>query len=93
MAMFMVIVDLGGNALKAIGQGSGDGVGTNVTGFSALLAGARSSDGNFFGIGGETHIWSSTAFPWAMFLYDTTDYYGCRTENANYGYSVRCIKD
>ena len=36
-----------GNALKAIGQGSGDGAGTDKTGFSALLAGFRNTDGNF----------------------------------------------
>ena len=30
-----------GNALKAVGQGSGDGAGTNTSGFSALLAGMR----------------------------------------------------
>ena len=30
-----------GNALKAIGQGTGSGAGTNTSGFSALLAGCR----------------------------------------------------
>ncbi len=41
-----------GNALKAIGQGSGGGEGTNTSGFSALLAGYRhSSDGSFASLG------------------------------------------
>lgn len=47
-----------GNALKAIGQGTGDGTGTNASGFSALLAGRRNryrsfdnfSNSAFFGV-------------------------------------------
>jgi len=34
-------VDNDGNALKAIGQGTGSGAGTDTSGFSALLAGSR----------------------------------------------------
>lgn len=35
------------NALKAIGQGKGEGAGTNTSGFSALLAGQRGYYGEF----------------------------------------------
>ena len=47
-----------GNALKAIGQGSG----TNSSGFSALLTGDRTTDGNFQFLGIFTCFWSSTEF-------------------------------
>ncbi len=36
-----------GNALKAIGQGTGSGQGTDTSGFSALLAGLRDTNGGF----------------------------------------------
>ena len=50
------------NALKAVGQGNVnyDGVGTNTSGFSALLGGFRSDDGNFNTVGYNTIFWSST---------------------------------
>jgi uncharacterized protein (TIGR02145 family) len=40
-----------GNRLKAVSQGSGDGQGTNTSGFSALLAGIRGSDGGLYASG------------------------------------------
>src|ERR1035437_8781265 len=44
-----------GNALKAIGQGTGGGAGTNTSGFSALLGGGRGSV--FTVIGLYTFCW------------------------------------
>jgi uncharacterized protein (TIGR02145 family) len=51
-----------GNALKEIGQGSGFGEGTNTSGFSALLAGFRNSDGTFIYLG------QSGWFPYDYFI-------------------------
>jgi len=96
-------VNSGSNLLKAAGQGSSYGVGTNTSGFSALLAGNRSSyDGTFAGIfsgpdTGNTYFWSST----------NDGYYGARGQyyngidntisltdlNKKEGISVRCVKN
>jgi uncharacterized protein (TIGR02145 family) len=85
-----------GNALKAIGQGSGNGAGTNISGFSALLGGHRLDNGSFYDLGGLTEYWSST-------MYDATYSYHIQL-NANnssillnyyfknFGFSIRCIK-
>src|SRR5664280_148529 len=50
----------GGNSLKAVGQGTGSGAGTNTSGFSALLAGLRVYDGYFYNLGVYSTFWSST---------------------------------
>jgi uncharacterized protein (TIGR02145 family) len=87
------------NALKAIGQGTGKGVGTNTSGFSALLAGSRDSNGGFGGLSNFTYFWSSTEGNDA-----TADilllYYDDIPFNLPIpiilkvsGYSVRCVKD
>jgi len=88
-----------GNALKAIGQGTGDGAGTNTSGFSALLAGYRNYDGNFysFSLGFNTFFWSSTEIDakYANYvsLYNGVSnfyfYYSYKVD----GFSVRCLKD
>ena len=90
-------VNNNGNALKAIGQGSGDGAGTNTSGFSALLAGIRSFSGGFSTLGACADFWSSTE-------YDTFDAYRLglgyldsfvylfSIDKAD-GFSVRCVKD
>jgi uncharacterized protein (TIGR02145 family) len=49
-----------GNALKAVGQGSGGGAGTDTSGFSALLSGTRDQSGSFFDLGSSASFWSST---------------------------------
>jgi len=90
------------NALKAIGQGTGDGAGTNTSGFSALLAGAKGySGGPYQGLG-----------EWSSFYVGKNGSCGTYTcvyslgivsnsstitlgEGAmpSWGLSVRCIKD
>jgi uncharacterized protein (TIGR02145 family) len=90
-----------GNALKAIGQGTGGGIGTNTSGFSALLAGYLEGYGavRFIHLADSAIVWSST-------LHDATRphnlnlvtwfsnislyYYYWRED---FGFSVRCIKD
>jgi uncharacterized protein (TIGR02145 family) len=86
-----------GNALKAVGQGTGSGAGTNTSGFSALLAGDRSIYGYFHSLGVGTYFWSSTEYNATdagdMFLiYNVSGVY-FDIDSKVYGYSVRCAKD
>jgi uncharacterized protein (TIGR02145 family) len=91
-------VDSNGNALKAIGQGTGSGAGTNTSGFSALLSGTRSINGDFYNLGRYAYFWSSTEnSTYYAFLMDLS-FYGGRVYFGSYDYkrsglSVRCIKD
>jgi len=86
-----------GNALKAIGQGSGSGVGTNTSGFSGLLAGYRYSNGNFYLLGTNTYFWSSTESDATSALYvylrNNNSYISNIYNSKYYGYSVRCVQD
>jgi uncharacterized protein (TIGR02145 family) len=86
-----------GNGLKAVGEGAGGGTGTNGSGFSALLAGSRSSNGGFYTFYASTYLWSSTendatsAFSLYMYGSDNVTYLtGVYRFN---GYSVRCLAD
>lgn len=67
------------------------------SGFSSLLGGCRSYDGDFFGLTTYSDYWSasqvSDANAWALSIYSVSetaivfyDYEGC-------GFSVRCVKD
>ena len=84
------------NSLKAVGEGTGDGAGTNTSGFTGLLAGAGSS--NSFG---DLHIygnfWSSTEanFINTNFLGLSNDGGGIffSTWDKGAGFSIRCLKD
>ena len=83
--------------LKAIGQGDGAGVGTNNSGFSALLAGSRGLNGAFFGLNGYTYIWSSSVAnssdAFDLYLNHATGNIYQSNSNEGYGFSVRCIKN
>jgi uncharacterized protein (TIGR02145 family) len=87
-----------GNALKDIGVGSGDGVGTDISGFSALLAGYRDdlygmfndqNNNTSFWISNETTI-SSAKYLGLISNYDNIIF---NETSKNNGYSVRCVKD
>jgi uncharacterized protein (TIGR02145 family) len=86
------------NTLKAIGQGSGDGAGTNMSGFSALLSGYYLVPYSFIHLGRTTNFmtssWSSVDGTDFMALYGTSNKIafigGIFAEGAN---SIRCIKD
>ena len=86
-----------GNALKAIGQGTGGGAGTNTSGFSALLAGHRNFNGTFSHLGIDTYFWSSTEFnatnAYYLSLYDIDSGIDLKHLYKGYGFSVRCLKD
>lgn len=86
-----------GNALKEIGEGSGDGAGTNTSGFSGLLAGVRHDGGvPFADFGGGAYIWGSTSLSPAdrhgLYLYSGDAEIGLGTHRYWYGLSVRCLK-
>ena len=88
-----------GNSLKAVGQGTGDGAGTNTSGFSALLAGARySHDGNFFSLGYYAIFYSSSEYDATIAFYMVLWHYlditiGLSSDYKDFGFSVRCVKD
>lgn len=86
-----------GNALKAIGQGSLGGVGTNISGFSVLLAGERLDDGSFLQVGYSGLFWSSTqfdaTFAQRLYLNNANPNINLYYPRKNYGFSIRCIKD
>ena len=86
-----------GNALKAVGQGTRSGVGTNTSGFSALSAGYRGNTGYFYNLGANTTFWSSTEYiaatAYSLYLwYDDSNIYVDGT-NKGSGFSVRCLED
>jgi uncharacterized protein (TIGR02145 family) len=94
---FYTAVGGDGNAIKAIGQGSGDGAGTNTTGFSALLGGIREFNRTFTEFNIHTHFWSSTGGAGQanqIYLWPNDNrilfHFGDITV---LGFSVRCIKD
>ncbi|MDR3666696.1 MAG: FISUMP domain-containing protein, partial [Ignavibacteriaceae bacterium] len=87
-----------GNSLKALGQGSGFGEGTNTSGFSALLAGFRNNDGTFMNLG------VSAWFPYDYYLkpykintnilYATSSLIGYTDDfNPSQAGSTRCVMD
>ena len=89
-----------GNVLKAIGQGTGFGAGTNTSGFSALLAGYRWGNEypDFEELGYKANFWSSTVYDSEssshLTLYDDENTILVGSNDPNeFGYSVRCIKD
>lgn len=90
-----------GNALKVIGQGEGGGVGTNASGFSALLGGSYQRgviSAGFAGLGDVAYFWSSTlndsssAFSLSL-LYNTSMIYVSAAHRSLFGFSVRCVRD
>ena len=90
-------VNLDGNALKRVGQGDQNGVGTNTSGFSALLTGCRHPNGYFVNIGLFSYFWSTTddnsnnAYLQFLSHSNSDNYLSIELKNA--GFSIRCIKD
>ena len=82
-----------GKALKEIGQGNG----TNLSGFSALLSGGHSITLNFIDLEYIGYFWSSTPHNelWAnyMHLYSNTEVVHFSSDIKEDAMSVRCIKD
>ncbi len=89
-------VDSNGNALKAGGQGTGEGTGKNTSGFSALLAGYRYYIGGFNHLGADAEFWSSTTANGSSNVmnlnYEFVDIY-LLSYLTDFGFCVRCLKD
>ncbi len=85
------------NSLKAASQGVLNGVGTNTSGFSALLVGMRWITGDFQNGGGNAYFWSSYAqqpdYAFNLSLTANDSNITISEGGKNTGYSVRCIKD
>jgi uncharacterized protein (TIGR02145 family) len=83
------------------GQWRGSTQGTQLksggtSGFNALLAGGRNTDGSFYNQGSGAYLWSSLASggsAWlrALFSSDATVYRS--TGNQAYGFAVRCVEN
>lgn len=90
-------VNQDGNALKAIGQGSGSGAGTNTSGFSALLAGGRGVYDGFISLGDLAVFWGSAedgvAGAKGLTLGSGGSVVGLYIGYKEDGFSVRCLKD
>jgi uncharacterized protein (TIGR02145 family) len=96
--ILIAFVNGDGNALKAIGQGTGAGEGTNTSGFSAMLSGVRNpSEPRFTGITNITTFWSSTeqisGWVYRTNLNATSGVMSGGVSQITYGNPVRCIKD
>lgn len=85
-----------GNSLKAIGEGIENGIGTNNSGFSALISGARGL-GNFNGLGIGTAFWTSTEGSASEAFVVGIDKFGSSVgigkDSKKNGFSLRCLKD
>jgi uncharacterized protein (TIGR02145 family) len=91
------VVGRDGNALKAVGQGTGVGTGTNTSGFSSLLSGTRLTSGYFDYLGEGAYYWNSPEHD-ASNGQSMSLNFNSGTINFNhfdkvYGFSIRCIKD
>lgn len=90
-------VNNSGNSLKDKGQGIFSGIGSNISGYSGLLAGYRFIDGNYWNYTANAMFWSSTldesSNAYSIFLFMSTDNIAINSKLLNYGYSIRCIKD
>jgi uncharacterized protein (TIGR02145 family) len=69
----------------------------NATGFTALPAGYRNSDGSFSTLGNYAVLWSSTEFNGSYAWYRNLNYgysFVVRNDYGKvFGFSVRCVKD
>jgi uncharacterized protein (TIGR02145 family) len=89
-----VAVNNSSNALKAIGQGEGAGAGTNMSGFSGLLAGYRTDYATFNGYGIVEYFWSSRTltFPDYFALLNTSNSILSYFIYPANGFNVRCVR-
>ena len=82
-----------GNSLNKSGQGTG----TNTSGFTALLAGCRNSDGTFYNLNYHPHfqttLENSATDAYYLNLNNTDSIIGQYTDYKVNGFSVRCVKD
>ncbi len=84
------------NSLKAVGQGTGAGTGSNTSGFSALLTGRNYGPGYFDRLGFTTYYWMSSVIQdWAHYLLlsEANNIIQIPQEDKNFGHCLRCIQN
>lgn len=83
--------------LKEIGQGAGNGAGTNTSGFSALISGGRNYLGPFADLGVNMYMWTSSPNidGGSHFIYLVNNAIGINfsSYDRRSGFSIRCIKN
>ena len=86
-----------GKMLKSTSGWNSSGNGTDAYSFSALPAGYRDYNGDYFYEGYDAYFWSSTEYDSYYAYYMYLDYYydlADLLDNLKYnGFSVRCVKD
>ena len=91
------LVNNNGNALKAIGQGADTGAGTNISGFSALLAGFQNVYGHYGTLHQQTLFWGSSrtnpSYGDYLCLFSNDDLIYFNTGNREDAMSIRCLKN
>jgi len=89
--------DSAGTKLKAKSGWNNSGNGTDSYGFNALPSGNRSNGGFFYGVGDNSHWWSSTAYGTnAAYVRGMSDIYTSVYSYDyfnNYGFYVRLVRD
>ena len=84
-------------ALKSQTGWNNNGNGTDAFGFSALPAGNRHDNGDYYGGGYNTYFWSSTEYgsndAYDMYLNYNNGNAGLGLNYKYNGFSVRCVKD
>lgn len=86
-----------GNALKKEDLGRGNGIGTNLYGFSALPAGLLGQYGEFSNLDFTAYFWTSTQktqnHTMSMYLNFDINYINIEYSRKYFGFCIRCIKD
>jgi len=89
--------DAAGNKMKSKAGWSGNGNGSNASGFSGLPGGNRGYVGTFDGVGSHGYWWSSTegspTTAWYRFLNYSNGFINRYVSSKQYGFSVRCLRD
>ena len=91
---------IAGGKLKEAGLGhwlSPNNAASNETGFTALPAGFRNSEGNFYFVGSNGYWWSSSAYingnAWKLSMYYNLSTVSFNGIFKSTGMSVRCLRD
>jgi len=96
-AVLNEIVSNNGNVLKSTGLGVGNNEGTNISGFSGLSGGTRTSAGLFANYQSAVFFWSSSessgSSAYFRYLAYSNYFFFSNFTNKENGYSVRCIKN
>ena len=86
-----------GIMLKSTEGWISNGNGSDAYSFSALPAGSRDDNGDFYGEGHYANFWSSTEnnspYAYSMDLYYYTDDANLNSYSKDFGFSVRCLRD